>query len=830
MIPWRRTWILLATGTLVVLLGALLMLSGLFGGERRGHESGSPPVAIAVADPVERSADGLDVPAPPPSHQPDAVADPPEVALRVFVYRSTDGLPLAGAEVELRRDGALLSRGLTDEDGLWVGVARAAPGPVVVAAVAVDHETNWVVTRIEGDLLPDVSLALKPRDGWRGRVVTSLGAPVSGVSVRVQRRWAPRPAAVWDGVSFLVARPADDLHVIRSVTDGQGWYRVPAVPQGDAVDLMIMLEHEGQASDELRVPLPFAFGILPDLVARPARWATVYVLDEHGEPLEGVRLASDDASGPWRVARRTVVSGDDGRAVLQLGRGRTWLCVQREARWLVSARAQHGALDVIFGGQRPWEPGRSMPGRELLQAEQPPTWPGGLAEPRFPDAELRWSSAWVALPPDVTKVDLRMDRSAIVAGQLYIQGAPGFVKGALATLSVDGVKLASMLSDSRGGFAVALPPEWRGQLVELRVAAAGYDLSDSVERVPAQVERLTPLFLQPTPREEQVAFQIAAAGAQPAGDDLELASFAWGAASWIPGALPRAWHAGWERLSSPIDEAGVYRQVLTASTQAGLLVLARSTDSSGEPIIGHWGPFTLGEARGKRIFVKLQHPGVMAVPVEGIDPDRELSLVSLAWDSWFDDVVVRTEIEPRLWPSPTEPQVSVPAVGVVTAELREARAPVFRWIDGLPAWVKHKPGLRGPQRPGSLIVPPRFLVKGSVSRTGPSGWPDTCVALCGDGAPGWRLSDLGAWDTWTRPDKHGRFRFEHVPSGDYALVLYRPLGDHAVEILSERAVTVNRDLFNLTLGAELSGAPLRRVARSPWGSPSAEDAAELAAR
>jgi len=88
-------------------------------------------------------------------------------------------------------------------------------------------------------------------------------------------------------------------------------------------------------------------------------------------------------------------------------------------------------------------------------------------------------------------------------------------------------------------------------------------------------------------------------------------------------------------------------------------------------------------------------------------------------------------------------------------------------------------------------------VRGAVVSFTERDWPELCVALVGRAVPAWRAEWLGENDWCVRPDRQGRFRLDAVPRGEYLVMLYRPAGTEGVEVLAQRELSVEADLFHV---------------------------------
>jgi hypothetical protein len=815
----RRPWLLLVAGTVLVLIVAwVVVLLPISDGEGVSDRRSGVASPVTLTDRDEASLPGAVGPAS------DDEPPPPLLSFSVRLVRSTDDAALAGGLVFVRRGGALLAESVTGSDGWWHGTLRAHPGDVVVMGQMRDHHPEQLAAPLRGDGTDAVVLALAPVEGWIGRVVTTLGDPVPGVTVLVQRSWPARPASAWADGTHVVARPADDLLVTRAHSDAGGYFHILPVPQTDAVELLLTVEEPGLASDTMRIPLPVGYGTLPYLVAAPARWATVHVLDEHGVPAPNAEVVSDRSAGPWRDGPLPSEPTSGGGRVVQLGTGVTHVRIKAPPRYVKSASAHGEALPLRLEQRRPWT---------LKQggAPEPPSL-AGLA----PSDDLVFPDTWIEVPPDVTTVDVRLERGASVGGFVRDDDTGRDLGDVRLTVLSDGVTLATTRTSRSGHFMALLPPPWLGQVVTLRAEHPSY--------APVTIQAITVafpdgdagvLYLEPRHPAELITFEVATNSFSTRPQSVDVVAHRWDDASrWLEhGEPPTHRDTAWQQLTEPFRERNrlldTFHQVLGPPSEGKLLVVARVLDDKGRPGMATWGPQLFSAAWSRPVILVPEPPRAVRVFFEGQPGDEVPALHRISWDPWFDETLEDRVGKP--YSAMRGLTASIPTVGFSALESREERQPIFRWIAGSPDWYSvEDDGQVQPDDRLTLVHPPRFLVAGTVVWHGPDGWPDTCVALLGEGASDWRLHDLGAWDTWARPGPRGRYRFDDVPAGDYTFVLYRPLGSHAVELLAERSVTVQRDVFNLDIWAEPTDGLPPPVAHSPWGVPEGEPAEGVAAR
>lgn len=273
-------------------------------------------------------------------------------------------------------------------------------------------------------------------------------------------------------------------------------------------------------------------------------------------------------------------------------------------------------------------------------------------------------------------------------------------------------------------------------------------------------------------------------------------------------------------LLQPEEALIVSRASLSVPASEGgreqLLLSRVSSVWSGVSIQTVWLPHDLDGPNGNlQRFPSGPSGSVLVVP--GLDP-TPLKLHTISWDPWFDRPVTLIQ---QLALQPNDVQkvaLNLPQLGSLIVELVEPREPVSLVLDATPEWTAGPSALWNAP---TLSAPARHLVRGTVLQLNADDWPDLCVALVGEPVAPWRLADVGARDVWARPDGWGAFRFEQVPSGDYTFLLYRPRGDHEVDVLAARSVSVRSDLFNLDIWPEPQGSPLRRTLASAWSDEAA---------
>jgi RNA polymerase sigma factor (sigma-70 family) len=143
--------------------------------------------------------------------------------------RDLEGRPVAGAEVRAIGSSwsSLLSAAITDKEGRFslAGVGRGREEELRISAPAM--ETKWVKvkTPVEGPAAVEVLAApTKPIEGTvRAR---DTGKPLAGVKVWAKLNGWPRGE--------------DDSHLLRTVTDDQGRYRLLGLPKAQRYELTVV--------------------------------------------------------------------------------------------------------------------------------------------------------------------------------------------------------------------------------------------------------------------------------------------------------------------------------------------------------------------------------------------------------------------------------------------------------------------------------------------------------------------------------------------------------------------------------------------------------------
>lgn len=474
------------SAALIVMLLALLVVLQTLDGE-------PPETAPAVAGQVEVEAPAA------PSAADQQRAVPVAESGRTASAPATLARSLAGLQVEVRgqlngellwdarvlaRVGRLvLASGVTDGDGRWATELALDEQELTLEVAADGYRTSRQTIELRARQRTDVGVALAAADGWYGRVTTELGDPLASVSLRVRRRWPPRPVAILGTAEQLASRPVQVSGPLDLLTDRAGTYRVPDLPQDGVVELLIQVRGAEWTSDVLRVPLPLAFGDLPDLVVEPNRALSVRVLDRAGDLITDTSLLFDATPGPWRMpdaAVRFAVpgsiqvshAGSDVRLAVAPGSG----------RWLVEASA--GGQPLVL------EPTARPPDPESLHDHAP----------RAPH--------WARVPDWASEVDVVVAPGAVVVGRVLSSLHASFVQRALVRLWVDGVSVDVRRTDSNAEFRFDLQPELLGVPVTVAIHHPDYDsLTAEISPWPANAVGETTLYLDSQPAE---AVQIAA--------------------------------------------------------------------------------------------------------------------------------------------------------------------------------------------------------------------------------------------------------------------------------------------------------------------------------
>ena len=788
-------WLALAlVGSLLVLGLALLVVSGLLVPDRE-----APRSAPEAAGPPELTP-GADAPTQ-PAPVPAPTIETPEpivvsVPLVVHVRRATDDLPIALARVTVQsRSGHSLARGTTDSTGTWRGRVFEPDDELTVRATAAHHRdglATWFPTDAGTHA---IELALQPAAGWYGRVVTTLGDPLPGQWVEVRRAWLARPASAWTDGTRIVSRPLEETAPLRLRTDARGTYYIPPLPQGELVELRIACFSGDLASEVMRVPLPLADGALPDLVTRHPPWLHGLVLDGDGRPLAGARVEVDRGGGPRRRRDEAVETDEQGRFALRRPLGSVHLRVTRSSFWL--RRATDGRMELPVESQ--------LETQAELRARDP--------------ADPGWPESWLVVVPARDELVITLERGSLVGGEVLSMQSGEPLRAVRVLASGGEQPLGLCTTGIDGRFAFSLPPAWSGQRVQLDFVRPGYrtlrlEAWARLEFEKAQVGAL----LDPLPRQQLVSGELSEGwwGSEAGFVDVR----AW----WGRGPGP-AWQdahrdellAGLTPLSPPAVHGRLFDVAVEGGDDDRLVVIARWHDLEHGTQHALWGPKPLAWARERPL--QLQGPpwGMLRLTVTNSQTDR--ALARLSWDPWFErldrDLLPFTGSERG---ADQHVAVAIASHAPSTLEVHQAREPVSRFVTGLDDWID-------PERPRAFLDgpilhdTPQYEVSGRVAWLDAGEQLETGVALCGVGAPDWRADELGAWDEWARPDWLGRFRFEGVVPGVYAFVLYRVVDELTAEVLAERTVTVNQDLFDLDIWAEKPESEWRRVVR-PWWHPS----------
>jgi RNA polymerase sigma factor (sigma-70 family) len=211
--------------------------------------------------------------------------------------RDLEGSPVAGAEVRVIGSSwsGLLNAATTDKEGRFslAGVGRGREEEMRISAPAI--ETKWakVKTPVEGPAVVEVLAApTKPVEGIVRAKDT--GKPLAGVKV-----WATRERR-WER--------EDDRHLISTITDDRGHYRLVGLPKGPRYELTVVPPVESgyvitakQAEDSAGLdPIRLDFDLTHGTIVR------LRLIDkETGRPVRGCVQYSPLTDSPfWAEATR----------------------------------------------------------------------------------------------------------------------------------------------------------------------------------------------------------------------------------------------------------------------------------------------------------------------------------------------------------------------------------------------------------------------------------------------------------------------------------------------------------------------------------------------
>jgi hypothetical protein len=555
------------------------------------------------------------------------------------------------------------------------------------------------------------------------------------------------------------------------VTNTEGFYYVEPFDDQNVVDLVLSVVNDQVASERMHVPLPMPGQELPDLVALAAVPLAGEVLDSQGLPVPGAEVHVDRGPGLDRYVEEVIVADDRGR--FRVGRvfSDQHLRAHEESGWFLGARSQ--------------------------------------------GVELPMRDGWATVEPGVPFVSLILDEGGAGAGQILDASTSGPVRDGWAVASSAGEELASGFADGQGRYQLGLPPRWVGQRVRVTVAAPGFEnwvrdvLVEARDRVHSLPEYLSPglgsqlvkgrVFLRETPR--RVAQVPPEAREAQQGDPVEGVTVrAWIArrggpiGDWVlDDGLPEEFTLRWEGQT---DAEGRFEFLATANQQDRIVLVSEVPGAQGALLLGRWGPQPLSSALAGVDFLQ-SYGQQLKVDVGGLDASRRFVVQQTSWNPWTDSSWSGTVPLPGAavgWESVT---IRTAKEGSAFFDVRVDRGPVSAPVASTDGWLDV-----GELEPLVLEIPEFRSVQGEILRFTAADWPDLCLAFVGPAVPAWRSEWLGESDWCVRPSRNGEFHLSAIPPGDYRLMLYRPVGVEGVEILAERAVTVEGDLSQVEIWAE----------------------------
>jgi len=779
------------------------------------------PEPLTIAAP--RTQPLVALPEPEPADEPGlvAAAAPPEVvaaealqaqglggdALTVQVVSWPDGRAIPDAEilVDPAPDGTLRWEPVARDGRVWLVWAETHTRVTVRARADGFHEEI-----VEVRLSPEGTkqqIALRASEGYVGLVTTTLGDPVARARVKVWRSWPARPTFVTPtGVEGLgpqlAVMPARGELLADVYTDSRGRFGIRAFDERNVVDLVLTVVGDVAASEPMRVPMPYPARELPVLVARPAKPLVGQLLDERGNPLEGLSVEVDRGPGAVHGVEQVDVTDKEGRFSFLRHLGQQHLRVRAPNHELVGAF--DGALQLPL--VRSKEPLRSrVETAGVPFVAQPP---------------------WILVEPDIGEVRVQLQGKGHVAGVISAARDDQGIEGALVTVSAATASggweiLALVRSEASGRFHALILPADLHRSLRLSVehphyVSVGLDVASSAyaEDLPNR------LRLADAPRQDELTLTLRE-WARSALDRRKTQVFAW---SDERGTVPLFDAEGLLRL--PPDhppfwqfDGADFRRVMGRVTLplpvedgSRIVLLARGTREEVAQVVS-W-EVTIADRNGGN------RPDFPMAPIEdlqvGVDrpgKGERLQLRRTTWLPWFDVeqrhdqalLHLSGETTSRAFlsvssPSWTRVELVEPRqpVDLVHDESGELEANEFRALDSL-----------------LLTCQPDHLVTGSVTDHSLGDWPDLAVALCGPATESHRPEALGQTSRWARAtESFGDFRFDAVPTGVYTFLLYRPLDDEQVEVLAQRTVTVNHDLFHLDIWPEPKSSALRQFVRA----------------
>jgi hypothetical protein len=709
--------------------------------------------------------------------------------LDVRVTRWPDSRLIVGASVRVASTLEVIAENvLTSRTGRVAVQLPEDTGRLHLRATAPGFRDGELILETPPTLGKVVELSLRPSDGWIGRVTTMHGVPVAGVQVSAHHYWPPRPTLIdpEDGQG-VITTSMQGLGVagVGGPTNATGHYYVEPFDENNVVELVLSVLSDSLASDRMHVPMPYGGQELPDLVASAAYPLDCQVVDRVGRAVAGARVNIDRAPGMDHVTEQTLLSEPDGW--LRMGRLHAYqhVRVDEELGWFLGAFSQGVELPVLDG--------------------------------------------WVRVEADAAELTLVFDGGGGKRGlALDAENSAPMPESWASFESYAGEILAEQAVSEDGSFELRVHPDRIGQEHILRLSAIGYESREypvSVDEM-AYADQLS-YFLPPGAGSHWVTGEVmgdADLREIVAGGNLtpELAAEldkTWPFKLGLPGMTVRAWLAerggpvgdwvakdglpdGFELVwEGQTDSQGVFGFLTSSSLESRLLVVSEFAGPDGALYTGRWGPETLARAMSNLIVVT--HAGSLPVEVrvEGLDGRGDLVVQQTSWNPWTNGSwtgAVEIPSGSKDWVHVT---LDAAGLGWAFFDVRLVRGPVSAPVASSDGWVD-----LSSSEQLTLEVPPFHTVSGEIVWYSAADWPDLCVALVGQAVPTWRDEWIGEGDWCARPARDGRFRFAGVPPGDYLFMLYRPVGHEGVEVLAQREVSVQSDLFHLDIWSERPGA------------------------